>query len=482
MLVWGISALTHDASISVINDKDILFAGHAERYSKIKNDPHLNKQLIRDALQYGQPESVVWFENRWLKKWRQFRHFQWQYLFNINRWPNRYLRQFGIRQEVVSVNHHLSHASAGFFTSPFEEACILCIDALGESQTITVWKGCSNEITLFDEIHYPHSLGMLYTAFTQRCGLKPNEEEYILMGMSAFGKPIYVKSIFKDFVAKKDFALKQNIHKGIGKWMPDAKLEDLAASIQKVFEICLNSILHKYSFISDNIVYMGGSALNCVANKILYDHFKKVWIMPNPGDAGSSLGCAAFHQKQKLNWTTPYLGHEICRPYPIESLLSELIKGNIVGVANGKAEFGPRALGNRSLFCDPRCRNGKIRVNQIKKRQKFRPFAASIREEDVAKYFDLSKIGMSNPKYMQYTVPCFDPKSFPSIVHVDGTSRIQVVSHKDHPEFHKLLTQYQNQTDCPMLLNTSLNIKGQPLVNDAEDAKRFQLTYDIKVF
>jgi len=481
MITWGISALTHDASISVIDGNQILFAAHAERYSKVKNDPHLNDKIIRAALEYGSPDSVVWFEDRWLKKWRQFKNFQWQYLFNLDRWPNRYMRKFGIKQEVVSVKHHLSHAAAGFLTSPFEDACILCIDSLGEENTITVWHGDGTKIDLHDEVNYPHSLGMLYTAFTQRCGLIPNEEEYILMGMAPYGEPIYDTEIVRDFLKSPTFALRRNVHKGIGNWMPHAKKEDLAASIQRVTEYCLDSILSKYTGLSDNLVFMGGVALNCVANRLLHKYFDKVWIMPNPGDAGSSLGCAAYHAGVRLDWKGPYLGNNIDRPYPVEQTHEELLKGNIVGVANGRAEFGPRAFGNRSLLADPRTLEMKNKVNEIKRRQKFRPFAPVVLKQFANQYFDLKEIGLQDSPYMQYTVRCKFPEMFPAIVHVDGTSRIQTITREQNPGYYDLLVRFYESTGCPMLLNTSLNIRGMPMVDDEQDARDFERAYNVKV-
>jgi carbamoyltransferase len=482
MITWGISALTHDAAISVIDNNQIVFAAHAERYSKIKNDPNLNDQIIRAASEYGKPDSIVWFENRWLKKWRQFKNLQWQYLFNLDRWPNRYMRKFGIKQEIVSVKHHLSHAAAGFLTSEFDEACIICIDSLGEDNTITVWKGNGTDIQLIKEINYPHSIGMLYTAFTQRCSLIPNEEEYILMGMAPYGRAEYSVKIVRDFIKHPSFALQKNIHKGIGNWMPHARYEDLAASIQCVLGWCLEELLREHNGISKNLVFMGGVALNCVANRKLHKYFDNVWIMPNPGDSGSSLGCAAYHAQTRLKWNGPYLGTNIDRSYPIEEVHSELMKGNIVGVANGRAEFGPRAFGNRSLLADPRSVEMKDRVNEIKHRQKFRPFAPVVLEEYAHEYFNLKELNLPNSPYMQYTVKCKYPKDFPAIVHVDGTSRIQTINRKQNPGYYDLLHRFYESTGCPMLLNTSLNIRGMPMVDDKKDAKLFAKTYNVKVF
>ena len=199
--------------------------------------------------------------------------------------------------------------------------------------------------------------------------------------------------------------------------------------------------------------------------------------MPNPGDSGSSLGAILAHKSLHIDWTGPYTGYDIQQPYPVKRLIAELLKTGIVGVANGRAEFGPRALGNRSLLADPRGDNIKFRVNEIKQRQQFRPFAPAILAEHADEYFD----GPVGP-YMQYTAKCKFPEQFPAIVHVDGTSRVQTVSKTDNPGFRLLLEQWYKKTGCPMLLNTSLNIKGSPIVNDLIDAQGFSVYYGVKVY
>jgi carbamoyltransferase len=222
---------------------------------------------------------------------------------------------------------------------------------------------------------------------------------------------------------------------------------------------------------------MGGCALNCKANSKIKNLWDDVWIMPNPGDAGSAIGAVLAHYKHPITWTGPYLGYNIDRPYPVEQLIKELKRSGIVGVANGPAEFGPRALGNRSLLADPRGIHIKHRVNEIKKRQQFRPFAPAILEEHAAEYFD----GPVS-SYMQYTAVCRFPERFPAIVHKDGTSRVQTVSKTDRSGFRQLLEQWYAETGCPMLLNTSLNIKGQPMVNTWNDGQQFAKYYNVKVY
>src|SRR5690606_11469949 len=210
----------------------------------------------------------------------------------------------------------------------------------------------------------------------------------------------------------------------------------------------------------------------------LFEYFENIWIMPNPGDAGSALGCAALLYGKHLRWRGPYLGRNISGEYPIAEACRRLAAGEIVGVAKGRAEYGPRALGNRSLLADPRSKGVKGRVNSIKRRQKYRPFAPAILEELAEEYFDLPP---RRCNYMQFVGKCKFPDQFPGVIHVDGTSRVQTVSEKDHPEFYGLLLDYYNKTGCPMLLNTSLNVRGRPIVNDEADAALFESTYGVPV-
>jgi len=225
---------------------------------------------------------------------------------------------------------------------------------------------------------------------------------------------------------------------------------------------------------------MGGVALNCLANRYLGEYFDNIWIMPNPGDAGSSLGAAALAFGRRLSWTGPYLGTDIPGPYPVDAALDCLRRSRIVGVASGRAEFGPRALGNRSLLADPRGPDIKDLVNDIKQRQRFRPFAPVILEEYVDQYFDLPA-GFNGSPYMQTVARCLDPDLFPAICHVDGTSRVQTVAKNSDSGIRQLLEAWHAETGCPMLLNTSLNIRGEPMVNDRADADRFEKLYGVRV-
>jgi carbamoyltransferase len=260
-----------------------------------------------------------------------------------------------------------------------------------------------------------------------------------------------------------------------------ASNENIAAAGQMVAEDLIRQVMiraRNFEF-SQNLVYMGGVALNCTANRMLGEYFDKIWIMPCPGDAGSSLGAAALAFGRRVNWRDSYLGHLIPGVYPVNGLLDGLLTEQIVGVASGRAEFGPRALGNRSLLADPRGSKIKEKVNEIKRRQQFRPFAPVILEELADTYFDMPR-GFSNSRYMQSVARCRVPELFPAIVHVDNTSRVQTVP-KDGSGIRELLEKWYVMTGCPMLLNTSLNIRGEPMVNDRADADRFEALYGVKV-
>ena len=478
MIRWGISAYNHDASIAVVEDNEILFAAHAERYSGVKNDPNLNQDIIEDALQYGEPDQVHWYESHWRKNIRRWwAGQQWK----KNDFRER-LREFGVDKRIRYHMHHDTHAAAGLFTSPFDpyEAMILVIDAIGEFDTTSIYRGMYAAPGLSSGCmwsqSYPKSLGLFYSAMTHRIGLKPNEDEYILMGMSAYGDP---DRFYNDI----EPLLKQNVHRGVRGLLPACNSEqdhfDMAAATQKIYEEEFRKLLVKSKKwdTTNNLVIMGGCALNCVANTIALEYYDNVWIMPNPGDAGSSLGAVLDYTYDKVEFS-PYLGHNIPGPYPAQGLLNELMDTGIVGVANGRAEFGPRALGNRSLLADPRGPDIKDRVNEIKRRQKFRPFAPVILEEEASKYFEMP---CKESPFMQFTARCKEPGMFPAIVHVDGTSRVQTVTRKQHPGLYQLLVAWRDKTGCPMLLNTSLNIKGKPIVNNTADAKAFQARYDVRV-
>ncbi len=491
MNILGCSAGFHDAAATVISHQgDILFAGHSERYSKIKNDANMHVGLIEEINQHGPIAHIAYYERPWKKQLRRFysgEGVEWNKIF-LSQVLDHCLGDQVLVPSTSCYDHHLSHAAAGFQTSSFDQATVVVIDAVGEWNTVSIWgatydsRGFAQYKRLWTQ-NYPHSIGLFYSAMTQRVGLKPNEDEYILMGMSAYGRPGHATELQHLLVENEwQATFKQNLHAGVDSTLAAGVHDaDLAAATQKVLERLVYNIMRRARDFawSTNLVYMGGVALNCLANRNLGEYFENIWIMPNPGDAGSSLGAAALEYGRRINWHNAYLGHCIPGAYPVTPVLDSLLSHGICGVASGRAEFGPRALGNRSLLADPRGPDIKDRVNEIKRRQKFRPFAPVILEEMADQYFDFHP-GWSNSRYMQSVAQCKYPSCYPAICHIDGTSRVQTVP-RDGSGIRELLEKWFMLTDCPMLLNTSLNIRGEPMVNDRADADRFEQLYGVRV-
>ena len=491
MNILGISAGFHDAAATVLSPTgEILFAGHSERYSKRKNDANFCQGLLDDVAVYG-PDIVAYYERPWnkqLRQWYSGQGIEWDKL------TTRQILQHQLGgqiepERIYSFNHHLSHAAAGFQTSPFDRATVVVIDAIGEWDTISIWgaeydkkTGKAHYKKLWRQ-SYPHSIGLFYSGATGRVGLRPLDEEYILMGMAAYGDRRHAVPMQDRLIAHEyDIRFKENLHIGLdADFMPGTSDMDIAAGAQELAEqLILNVMTRAKRFAwSDNLVYMGGVALNCAANSRIGNYFENIWIMPCPGDSGSSLGAAGLVWGRRINWNNAFLGHLIPGPYPVNGALDALLTDRIVGVASGRAEFGPRALGNRSLLADPRGKEIKDQVNEIKRRQKFRPFAPVILEELADTYFDMPR-GWDRSRYMQTIARCRLPDLFPAIIHHDGTSRVQTVP-RDGSGIRELLEKWYVMTDCPMLLNTSLNIRGEPMVNDRADADRFEQLYGVQV-
>lgn len=472
MIILGINDSSHDASISVIDNDQIVFAAHSERFNKEKNTFAVDAALLDEALFYGRPDVIAYFEKRALKRWRQFFHGGANGAYD-----NLYRRLFKDMADIpeIQVQHHQSHAAAGFYTSPFEQATIVVIDAVGEFETATVWRGVGNELTKVASIKYPLSFGLFYSAFTKLLGLVPGTDEYILMGMAGFGEPQrYLDRVNAYFpsVRKQRGTMIRGIEDWDTKELSQQDRFDIAAAVQHVYsQRLLEFMLEvKGNNPSKNLVFMGGCALNCSANRFLFDIWDDIWIMPNPGDSGSSLGAALAVTKMRIEWPGPYLGHEIFGDYPVNEIIETLATNGVVGVANGRAEFGPRALGNRSLLADPRTALTKRAVNEIKRREPFRPFAPVVLEEKAHEWFEMDR---PSP-YMQYAFKCKRPLEIPSVVHVDGTSRVQTVNESQHPGLYDVLRRWESISGIPVLLNTSLNIKGQPLINDLADVAQWQ--------
>ena len=488
MISWGISGNSHDAAIAVFADEKLVFASHSERYSGLKNDRDLCKNLVHAAKQFGNPDRVYWYERPFLKTLRQF--------YAGQGWKRRdndidiYMARYEIHAPVVYTDHHLSHAAGGYYTSGFDEACVVVIDAIGEWDTATIWEARGDKLKKKWSLRYPHSIGLFYSAMTQRVGLKPNEDEYILMGMAAYGDSKKLNfDMSHDFIDNYDnLKFIRSCHRGVQDWRLDLTVKDsfeIAAATQEIYEDYFQSILVKAKRLvnSKNLVLMGGCALNCLANRHTGKFFDNTWIYPNPGDAGSAIGAVLAHNphwREYTDWSNNFLGYNMDYHSPNEDIVDYLEEHKICGLARGRAEFGPRALGNRSLLADPRGYDIKDQVNAIKQRQEFRPFAPAILEELVHDYFSMPR-GWDNSRFMQVIAHCRNPELYPAIVHRDGTSRVQTVPNDGSP-FRQLLELWYARTGCPMLLNTSLNIKGQPMVNDHTDARNFERHYGVKVF
>jgi len=440
----------------------------------------------------------------------------------------------GFKGDIIFPQHHLSHAAYAFFTSPFEESAILTTDGVGEWSTTSIGIGNDNSVELLQDIRWPHSLGFFYSAFTYFLGFQVNEGEYKLMGLSSFGKPKYYDLILDNLIDVNDDG---SIHLNMDyfaftydKVMTNQKFSelfgikprkeseeakqihfDIGASAQKVLEeILLKMVEYLYKKTqSKNLCLGGGVALNGVANyRILKESsFENVHIPPSPGDAGSAVGAAQYlyysyhNQKRKLDDSTKriienvYVGpsfsydeikqfldnqnikYEILDDKELIKKCAKLIAdGYVVGWYQGKMEWGPRALGNRSILADPRRKEMKDILNEkIKHRESFRPFAPSILEENLSEYFDMD---IPSP-YMLLVSPVKKPDKIPAVTHVDGTGRLQTVSKNSNPLYHKLITEFYNLTGVPVVINTSMNVKGEPIVNTPEQAYNMLIKTDM---
>lgn len=498
----GYSEFYHDAAIAKIDqDGNVLFASQAERYSKKKNDSQIPDELWEAVVEDG--DHISFYEDIALKK--ETREGKEQSTSTDRGRTNSVTAQSEIPlAEAVACDvfytHHLSHVATAFFTRPWDsvdDTVMVSIDGVGELQTATIYN---SKFELVWDMHWPKSVGLPYTSVTKDLGLRPLEDEYVVMGLSSYGRDTH-SSIFLDYwnhtEDQDQFYLKgmpaddmNNIRyqrwtktrgamKDLAKHNTKAiSRENLAKSVQVFAEKAIMDIMHEARKYGSKLVYSGGCAQNVVVNSYLTELFDDVHIAIAPTDAGSALGCAAlsWHKATggtKLNWS-PYCGHEIKGELDPVEVVDYLMEHKVCGIANGKAEFGPRALGNRSLIADVRY-DVKDTVNEIKRRQKYRPFAPAILEEHVEEYFD----GPTN-EYMQFTSKALH--DFKSVTHVDGTARVQVLK-KDCPSvFRKIVEEYYKRTGIPMLLNTSLNIRGRPMVNDEHDARLFETKYGVKVF
>jgi len=569
--ILGISAFYHDSAACIICDGKIIAAAQEERFTRKKHDPSYPRNAIEFVLNYAnlklcEVDQIVFFEKPFLKferlletyvafaprgfisfakampLWIKEKLFQKNFLFNK-------LKEHDVNYKsdnnIFFSDHHLSHAASAFFPSPFREAVILTADGVGEWATTTIAIGRENNLEIKKEIHFPHSLGLLYSAFTYYIGFKVNSGEYKLMGLAPYGNPIYEKKI-KNLIDIKDdgtFRLDQkyfnyatgltmingNFEKLFGKKCRNPKIDkitqfhmDIAASIQKVTEeimIKLAKAIRKEYNIS-NLCLAGGVALNCVANgKILKQKiFDNIWIQPAAGDAGGSLGAALAYwhiekgNKRNINkeddMKGSYLGSEFSqneiekelnsiganfKTFDYENLINKtseyLSKQKAIGWFQGRMEFGPRALGARSILGDPRSDKMQKNLNlKVKYRESFRPFAPSVLIEDLSNWFDMNvdspymlfvsninpdkKIEMNDEQKKLFGIDKLNIKrsEIPAVTHVDYSARVQTVSKKINNRYYDLISKFKEKTNCPVIVNTSFNVRGEPIVNSPTDA------------
>ena len=573
----GISCFYHDSAATLLKNGEIIAAAQEERFSRKKHDSsfptnaitfclnsqHITLEEVNTVVYYEKPlltferlletylgvaprggRSFIAAMQVWLKE-KLF--LKTELKKNLRKIQLSLKSESSIIPKLLFSEHHLSHAAAAFYPSPFEESVILCMDGVGEWATTSAWIGKGKDIKPLWEISFPHSLGLLYSAFTYYCGFKVNSGEYKLMGLAPYGEPKFVDKIKNHLIdIKNDGTFRLNIsyfkyHRGFqmtGKKFhnlfgrPPRKSEteltqfhmDIAASIQVVTEevvIKLATSLKEETGIS-NLCMAGGVALNCVANGKLYKQriFKKIWIQPASGDAGSSLGAAlaGWHQynceeriiheddSMKGAYLGPNFSNEEITKYlnlidapfhsfsdsdMFELLANELDKGRVIGWFNGPMEFGPRALGGRSIIGDPRNQKMQSLMNlKIKFRESFRPFAPSILEEDINNQFEIDTISpymllvasvkkdlckkMTSEENKLFGIERLNivRSSLPAITHIDYSARIQTVSSKTNPRYYNLIKAFKNKTGCPSIVNTSFNVRGEPIVCTPQDAYR----------
>lgn len=556
MNIIGISCFYHDSAACLLIKGQLVAAAQEERFTRVKHDKSfpshsINFCLNEFDLSIDAIDLIVFYEKPFIKFDRIINTLQNEapFTFNLFRksllsWLKTKLWVSSIIEdklkytgEIIFSEHHESHAAGSFFTSPFKEAVIVTIDGVGEKACTTIAVGKENKVTILKEQHYPHSIGLLYSAFTQYCGFKVNSGEYKLMGLAPYGKPIYKQLILDHIVSydqegiiklsldcfsfeKGKTTINSKFCKVFGRPQRDldAKMtdfyHDIASSIQAVTEGIVLKVLEYAKLLTglDDLCLSGGVALNCKANgELLGKHlYSNVWVQPSSGDAGCSVGAAyigwyhhlnneRIYLKDNLNQQA-YLGsaysngsiEKILEHHGLkftklnaadlcEKVSSALEHKKIIGWFQGKMEFGPRALGHRSILASPLFEDMKTHVNlNIKFREGFRPFAPIVLEEDCKAWFEMENI---HSKYMLFTVKSNKKIEIPSCIHEDETARVQTLNSDENPLLHQLMCSFKEKTDCPVLINTSFNVRGEPIVESPLDALKcfFYTKMDILV-
>ena len=570
LYILGVSCYYHDAAAVLLRDGQLVAAAEEERFTRIKHDFNYPKQAIQFCLdqagiQGSDLDYVVFFEKPFRKldrilmsvlqtypqSWKVFRESMVTWIIDKLWVASTLQMELGVSKDKVLFNeHHLSHAASAYLCSPFDEAAILTVDGVGEWITSTCGVGRGNEIKLTKQIDFPHSIGLLYSAFTAFLGFEVNEGEYKVMGMASYGQPRYVDKVWKMVHQNQDgsFALDMDYFSfhhstdqtysrkfstlfgeprppkmlfftegtGFPRYFgtPPANFKelsdqsqhyaDIAASIQKVTEELLLGMarnLHKTTGLK-KLCMAGGVALNSVANTRILNEtpFEELYIQPAAGDGGGALGAALWVHSRLLGnprnftmqhayWGRSNSDNEIgdflkknniphaqfdCQDALLDQVVERLTSGKVVGWAQGRFEWGPRALGSRSILADPRNSNMKDIVNsKIKFREPYRPFAPSVLAECAEKYFELPNAAQKHPaRYMLYVVPVREEQksTLPAITHVDGTGRLQTVFREHSPRYYSLIERFGQSTGVPIVLNTSFNLKGEPIVNTPANA------------
>ena len=570
--ILGISAFYHDSAATLIQDGKIIAAAQEERFTRIKHDSNYPKNAVDFVLQeadlkLGEVDYIAFYEKPFLKFERLLetylafapRGFK-SFTMSMPLWLREKLFQknllmqnlkehdknFNDEKKLLFSEHHFSHAASAYYPSPFNDAVVLTLDGVGEWATTTIALGENDNLEIIKEIHFPHSLGLLYSAFTYYTGFKVNSGEYKLMGLAPYGEPKYKKLIMNNLIdLKSDGSFRLNMdyfNYATGLTMTNKKFEklfnnpvripeknfltqfhmDVAASAQAAIEEVVLTLTRSLAkeHKSKNLCLAGGVALNCVANgKILKENiFEKIWIQPAAGDAGGALGAALSVWHKELNkkriypledrMRGAYLGPNysddnvelelkklgaIFEKYPEEEVIQitakELSNSKTIGWFQGKMEFGPRALGARSIIADPRSEQMQKKLNlKVKFRESFRPFAPSVLREDLSEWFELNcdspymllvaginksiRREMSQQEKNLFGIDKLNVKrsTIPAVTHVDYSARVQTIHEKTNPKYHKLLKKFKEKTNCPVLVNTSFNVRGEPIVCTVEDA------------